>query len=94
MLEVIAVEPLEGRNVRITLSDRSVVERDLADLLHGPVFEPIAKDDAYFRRVEVEAGTIAWPNGADIAPETLIWGGEKPGDTQRPPSRLRPRTPG
>ena len=36
------------------------------------VFEPL-KDHDYFTRVRVdpELGSIAWPNGADIAPETL-----------------------
>lgn len=36
----------------------------------------MAEDPAYFARVEVdeELGTIALPNGADIAPETLyLW---------------------
>ena len=43
---------------------------DLSDWLSGPVFEPL-KDKAYFARFFVEGGTVAWPNGADIAPETL-----------------------
>jgi hypothetical protein len=36
------------------------------------VFEPL-RDPAYFARVELDddLGSISWPNGADIAPETL-----------------------
>ena len=39
------------------------------------VFEPLS-DPAYFARVELddELGSIRWPSGADIAPETLhLW---------------------
>jgi len=34
-------------------------------------FAPWLKDVVYFRRFFLEAGTVSWPNGADIAPETL-----------------------
>jgi Protein of unknown function (DUF2442) len=95
MLEIAAVEPLEGRLVRLTLSDGTVVERDLTDLLHGGVFEPIRTDDTAFRRVNVDYGTLVWPGEVDIAPETLIWDGPYPEDeaTRRPEPFLRLQMP-
>ena len=39
-------------------------------LSRGPVFQSI-KDDKVFSKATVEGGTISWPTGADIAPETL-----------------------
>ena len=46
---------------------------DLEPLLWGEMFEPILKDYEYFRqvRVDADAGTVVWPNGADISPRTL-----------------------
>ncbi|MEW6263141.1 MAG: DUF2442 domain-containing protein [Thermodesulfobacteriota bacterium] len=39
-------------------------------LSRGPVFQSI-RDRDVFSRATVEGGTISWPNGADVAPETL-----------------------
>ena len=41
-----------------------------ADWLDGPVFEPL-QELMYFSGFFIEGGTVAWPNGADLAPETL-----------------------
>ena len=95
MLRVRAVTPLAGRSVRLTLSDGSDIERDLTDLLDGPVFVRIAAEDDFFRRVRAIDGTIVWPGDVDIAPETLIWDGPTPPDeaTRRPEPFLRPQPP-
>lgn len=91
MLEITTAEPLQGRCVRLTLSDGTVIERDVSALLHGPVFDPIARDAERFRRLFVSYSTLAWPGDVDIAPETLIWDGPYPPDeaARRPEPFLR-----
>jgi hypothetical protein len=78
----------EGFTLRLTLTDGAVVERDVADLLTGPVFEAIRMDPTVFRQVRVEAGTVVWPNGADLDPDVLIWGGLPPKASASPPPAL------
>ncbi len=66
-------QPLAGYKVRVRFEDGTTADVDLSRLLdYGGVFEPL-RDPAYFAqlRADTEAGTIVWPNGADIAPETL-----------------------
>jgi hypothetical protein len=63
----------DHNQVRVSFEDGLTAEVDLSYLLdYGGVFEPL-RDVDYFRqlRVDPEAGTIVWPNEADIAPETL-----------------------
>ena len=43
---------------------------DVSQWFKGPVFEPL-RDLKFFKKFFVEAGTLAWPNGVDIAPEAL-----------------------
>jgi hypothetical protein len=70
--DVIEARYLGGYRVWLRFRDGTQGEIDLESRLRGPVFEPL-KDTAFFRQffVHPEAATIVWPNGADIAPETL-----------------------
>jgi hypothetical protein len=75
MDDLIAV--VEARHVRehvlwLRFSDGLSGEVDLAGRLRGPMFEPL-RDVVFFSQVRVdpEIQTIAWPNGADLAPEFL-----------------------
>ncbi len=45
---------------------------DVSDVLWGPVFEPL-KDVTEFAKLyaDPECRTVVWPNGADLAPESL-----------------------
>jgi hypothetical protein len=61
-----------AHSLDLTFKDGTRKRVNLLPLLEGPVFEPL-RDPKYFTRVELDpvAGTVVWPNGADIAPETL-----------------------
>jgi hypothetical protein len=63
--------PVHGR-LRLTFADGLSGEVDVLDRMHGPVFEHARTlkgfGEAY---VNSETGTVCWPNGADLAPDTL-----------------------
>jgi hypothetical protein len=78
--------PLEGRRLRLHLTDGRIVERDVAPLITGPVFEEVRASDDVFRGVRIEGGTVVWPNGADLCPDVLIWEGPPPDDRAPAPT--------
>jgi hypothetical protein len=70
---LVEARPLDAYVARVRFEDGIAADLDLSYLLdYGGVFDPL-RDPGYFRRLRAdrEAGTIVWPNGADIAPETL-----------------------
>ncbi len=67
---VVRATYLANHTIRVSFSDGVERDVDFSGWLTGPVFEPL-KNLAYFERFFIEGGTLVWPNGADIAPETL-----------------------
>jgi Protein of unknown function (DUF2442) len=87
LLRVCEVKALEGFKLKLTLTDGSIIERVVSHLLVGPIFERIRKDPLVFAEVRAESGTVVWPNGADLCPDVLIWGGPPPEEGRSSPAR-------
>ncbi len=72
---VVSAQPLEGYRLQVTFTDGVRGEVDLRGFLQsqtvsGTLFEAL-RDRAEFARVRVELGAVAWPNGADLAPDAM-----------------------
>jgi hypothetical protein len=84
LVRIKQVVPLSGHRLRLTLSNGSVLERDVSQYLVGPVFEAICSDPAVFAQARVDHGTVVWPGDVDLCPDVLIYNGP-PGETAYPP---------
>lgn len=73
---VVSAEVVAPFTLVVEFDDGTRRRVDCSNELIGPIFEPL-KDPAYFARafVDREAGTVVWPNGADLAPEFLYENG-------------------
>ena len=71
-LHVTDVRHLGGHRLAVSFTDGAEREVDLSDALEGEVFEPLREEAAFAEAyVDPETRTVAWPNGADFAPEFL-----------------------
>jgi hypothetical protein len=69
MHRVVSAHALDDYRLAVRFDDGTEGEIALRDRLFGPVFEPL-QDPDFFARVFVdEYGAVAWPNGADLAPD-------------------------
>lgn len=71
LIDVTGVEVISEHDLRLTFEDGTVGDVSFDDREWTGVFEPL-RDPARFAQVQVEAGTIVWPeDGLDMAPEPL-----------------------
>jgi hypothetical protein len=70
IIHVTGVEVVGPHSLALTFSDGTSKRVNLRRELYGEVFEPL-RDPKEFAKVRLEGWTVAWPNGADFAPEFL-----------------------
>jgi hypothetical protein len=68
--QVIGARYVSGFIVSTRFDDGTEKHIDVSLWFKGPVFQPF-RNRKLFKKFFVEGGTLAWPNGVDIAPEAL-----------------------
>jgi hypothetical protein len=73
ILHTTSVKYLGGYRLFLTFNNGAAGEVNLAERLHGEMFEPL-RDPALFATAYQHPviRTVAWKNGADLAPEFLF----------------------
>lgn len=70
--DITAVEVVRHGILRLTFADSLSGEVDVLDRMRGPVFEHARTPKGFTKvKADTETGTIVWPGGADLAPDTL-----------------------
>jgi hypothetical protein len=70
--DITAAQVVRHGVLLLTFSDGLSGEVDVLDRMRGPVFEDARTSDGFFKvEVDAETGTVVWPGGADLAPDTL-----------------------
>jgi hypothetical protein len=70
--DITSVTVVKHGVLRLTFADGLSADLHVLDRMRGPVFAH-ARTAAGFPRVAIdpETGTVVWPEGADLAPDTL-----------------------
>lgn len=73
IVDVTGVRVLSRYILEFTFDTGEIKVLDVERLLTRPAFAELRRDYGLFRQVAVDedAGTVVWPNGADLSPRTL-----------------------
>ncbi len=70
--DITEVEVVRHGGLRLTFADGLRGDVDVLDRMMGPVFDEARTPDGFAKvSVDSETGTVVWPGGADLAPDTL-----------------------
>ena len=70
--DITAVEVVRRGVLGLTFADGLSGEVEVLDRMRGPVFEAARTPEGFAKvAVDPETGTVVWPSGADLAPDTL-----------------------
>jgi hypothetical protein len=82
--DITAVAVVRHGVLSLTFADGVTGEVAVLERMRGPVFDKALTPEGFVAvRVDAETGTVVWPGGADLAPDTLyerVRTGEWPGE--------------
>lgn len=86
--QVVSARHISGFIVSARFEDGTEKRIDISQWFKGPVFRPL-KNVKYFKKFFIEGGTLAWPNGVDIAPEALYAAGDSKKESRKASAAAR-----
>jgi len=70
--DITAATVVSHGTLRLTFADGLSAQLDVLDRMRGPVFAEARTPEGFAQvKVDPESGTVVWPGGADLAPDTL-----------------------
>jgi len=70
--DMIEVSPVSHGVLRLVFADGLSGQVEVLARMRGPVFDRARTRSGFSEaRLDVESGTVAWPGGADLAPDVL-----------------------
>ena len=72
IIHITKVKVVGSHSLLLTFDNSVQKQVNLRQELYGPIFEPL-RDPTYFAKayVDPDSRTVAWPDGADFAPDFL-----------------------
>jgi hypothetical protein len=70
--DITDAHPVRHGVLAVTFADGLQGEVAVLERMRGPVFDQARTPDGFAKvQVDEETGTVTWPGGADLAPDTL-----------------------